>query len=131
MFFKILNDLVQMPQHHLTPALPSKTRGYNQKFQIPFSRLRTHQQSFFPSTIRLWNNLPSSVVSAMTLEGFKDNLSTAKLKFENSRKPYHPELCHLCVFPFPRSCFVFICENTPEVVCKLLEEEEEDNYVLL
>jgi hypothetical protein len=41
--------------------------------------IQSHQQSFFPSAIRLWNELPTAVVTASTLEGFKDSLQTVAI----------------------------------------------------
>ena len=39
------------------------TRGHDTRFLLPYSRIQSHQQSFFPSTIRLWNELPTAVVT--------------------------------------------------------------------
>ena len=35
-----------------------KTRGHETKFVLPQSRTNSHRHSFFPSTVRLWNDLP-------------------------------------------------------------------------
>ena len=58
-------------------SLASTTRGNCQRYQLPYSRLQCHQQSFFPSTIRLWNELPQEAVSASTVDAFKTSLPTA------------------------------------------------------
>ena len=38
-------------KRYLTPATTRTTRGHDQKFQIPFSRIQSHQNSYFPSAI--------------------------------------------------------------------------------
>ena len=62
-------------QMYLTPATTRTTRGHDQKFQIPFSRIQCHQNSYFPSAIRTWNNLPAVLISVPTLEAFKVELA--------------------------------------------------------
>ena len=47
----------------LLPITVGQTNNYNlrnsKNFTIPPGRLSLYQSSFFPSTIRLWNNLPT------------------------------------------------------------------------
>ena len=76
MLFRIINGLVAIPsQPYLVPrGASTTTRGHNLRYLVPYSRVQFHQQSFFPSTIRLWNNLPDSVATASSLEGFKEQL---------------------------------------------------------
>ena len=79
MLYRIINHLIAIPSaHYLTPrgVAASTTRGHDIRFLLPYSRLQNHQQSFFPSAIRLWNDLPSTVATATTLDGFKDSLQT-------------------------------------------------------
>ena len=76
MLYRVINGLVAIPSEpYLIPRSASTTtRGHNLRFMVPYSRVQYHQQSFFPSTIRLWNNLPDRVVTASSLEGFKEQL---------------------------------------------------------
>ena len=76
--YRIVNHLVAIsPQLYLIPRGVALTiRGHDTRFILPYSRIQSHQQSFFPSAIRLWNELPTAVVTASTLEGFKDSLQT-------------------------------------------------------
>jgi hypothetical protein len=68
MMYRIVHHLIAIPsQMYLTPAT-TRTRGHGQKFQIPFSRIQCHQNSYFPSAIRTWNNLPAVLISVPTLE---------------------------------------------------------------
>ena len=46
------------------------TRGHDQKFILPQSRIDTYKFSFFPNSIRLWNNLPLETVHAHTIDKF-------------------------------------------------------------
>ena len=71
-FYRLLNGLVEMESTTLIPSQNRSTRGHKNKFILPHSRLQTHQQSFFPSTIRLWNSLPPSIDLATDLDHFKD-----------------------------------------------------------
>ena len=76
MMDRIVHHLIAMPsQMYLTPATTRTTRGHDQKFQIPFSRIQSHQNSYFPSAIRTWNNLPVVLISVPTLEVFKVELA--------------------------------------------------------
>ena len=78
MLYRIVHHLVAIPSDtYLLPrGVSSTTRGHDTRFLLPYSRTQSHQQSFFPSAIRLWNDLPSSAVNASTVEGFKDSLHT-------------------------------------------------------
>ena len=73
MLYRIVHNLVAIP---VTPFLiPVRTsRGHSMKFFIPQSTMNSHLYSFFPSTIRIWNQLPECAVSAPSLETFKQRL---------------------------------------------------------
>ena len=77
--YMIIHQVVAIPaQPYLIPrGVASTTRGHCQRYQIPYSRLQCHQQSFFPSTIIQWNELPAEAVSASTVDDFKTSLPTA------------------------------------------------------
>jgi hypothetical protein len=76
MLYRIINGLVAIStQPYLVPRSASTTsRGHHLRFLIPYSRVQYHQQSFSPSTIRLWNSLPYSVATASNLDGFNEQL---------------------------------------------------------
>ena len=73
MLYRIGHNLVAIP---VTPFLiPVRTsRGHSMKFFISQSTVNSHLYSFFPSTIRIWNQLPECAVSAPSLETFKQRL---------------------------------------------------------
>jgi hypothetical protein len=83
MLYRIVNHLVAIssePEPYFIPrGVALTTRGHDIRFLLPYSRIQSHQQSFFQSTIRLWNELPTAVVTVSTLEGFKDSLQTVML----------------------------------------------------
>ena len=76
MMYRIAHQQVDIPaERYLTP-LDNRTRGHNIRFrQIPTS-FTGYQQSFFPRTIVLWNQLPQEAVSQSTLEAFQIQLAT-------------------------------------------------------
>ncbi|KAH3820977.1 hypothetical protein DPMN_122730 [Dreissena polymorpha] len=77
MMYKIVHHLIAIPiyPHLVSPAI-TYTRGHCLKYMVPPSRLKLNMCSFFLSTIRLWNSLPSTVVAATTIENFKSRLQS-------------------------------------------------------
>ena len=69
MFYKINTGLVRIS------LPPYTTPSLRNRFTIPFSRINAHKYSFFPRTARLWNNLPSDLVSSPDLESFRAGLA--------------------------------------------------------
>jgi hypothetical protein len=78
MMYRIINRLVAIEPppfiHHLSAA----TRGQQQKYIVPYSRTTVHKESFFPSTIRLWNQLPEATTAALDLESFKREIQAVR-----------------------------------------------------
>ena len=73
MFYRIVHNLVAIPD--TSSLIPARaTRGHNMRFCRPQSTVNAHLYSFFPSTIRIWNQLPEYAVSAPSLETFKQRL---------------------------------------------------------
>jgi hypothetical protein len=81
MLYHIVNHLVAIsPQPYIIPrGVVLTIRGHDTRFLLPYSRIQSRQQSFFPSAIRLWNELPTAVVTASILEGFKDSFQTVAI----------------------------------------------------
>ena len=71
--YKIQHGLVDMNKDSYMKQSDSRTRGANQLFQ----ERTTHEvyNSFFPRTIRDWNQLPLQVISANSLEEFRAGLA--------------------------------------------------------
>lgn len=75
LLYKIEHALVAIPADmYLTPS-DRRTRG-SYTFRLPHTRIDAHRYSFFPRTILDWNNLPSVVASAPTLESFRTQLNS-------------------------------------------------------
>ena len=73
LLFKIQHNQVAIPaEAYLLPS-DSRTRGQN-TFRIPSTRKDIYRNSFFPRSIRQWNNLPSAATTASSVEEFRDTL---------------------------------------------------------
>ena len=67
--FKIIHNLISLPN-----TLTQSTRNNLPLYRVPFARTTAYQTSFFPSTISVWNNLPSETLQALSLTDFKRQL---------------------------------------------------------
>ena len=77
LFYKIVYNHVDInPLHYLTPYNRHTRHHHHMAYQIPPSTADYHKFSFFPRTVVLWNTLPTYVVSADTIPGFKSALPT-------------------------------------------------------
>ncbi len=81
MLYRIVHGLVAIPAlpPYLTPKT-SNTRGHPSQFLQHHCRIIAYQHSFFPSVICLWNALPTPVVTATSLDQFKDRLCLLTLR---------------------------------------------------
>ena len=76
MVYRITYGLIDIPAPlYLHPSALS-TRGHTLRYMIPYCRTDIYRNSFFPSAIRLWNQLPETVVAAPTLDDFKMGLAS-------------------------------------------------------
>ena len=72
MFYKMVNGLVAIdPSNYVTKAT-RQTRGNGQKYQTARWNVTAWRDSFFPTTVKDWNELPTSVVNCATLDSFKN-----------------------------------------------------------
>ena len=85
MMYRIVNGLIAIPLHNYLSYSTSTTRGHSLKLMVPYARLDVYKYSFFPSTVRLWNNqLSDNVVTAPTLDAFKagvGNINIQKINY--------------------------------------------------
>ena len=73
LLFKTQHNLVAIPaEAYLLPS-DSRTRGQN-TFRIPSTRKDVYRNSFFPRSIREWNNLPSAATTSSSVDEFRDTL---------------------------------------------------------
>ena len=67
MMYRIVHELVDIPvESYLTPSA-IMTRGHDSHFHQIRTSNTTYQQSFFPRTIVLWNQLPQTAVSQTSI----------------------------------------------------------------
>ena len=78
--FKAINGHSKIPTDELNMVSSSRTRYGTQAFKLPHSNVNSHLYSFFPNTIRLWNNLPTPVKNSNSVEEFKTQLSDITLR---------------------------------------------------
>ena len=64
--------LINVPTDDLTPKLSNLRSGY---YHQPMTLIDAYKFSFFPSTIKLWNQLPADVINSSTPNEFCNNLS--------------------------------------------------------
>ena len=78
MLYKIQHNMVSInADTYLSYSTERRTRKINTaQIKIPFARTDTYKNSFFPKTIRNWNNLENPIVNSASLESFKRALLT-------------------------------------------------------
>jgi len=76
MLFKIQNCLAHVPHSFLTHSVHTRyTRHTNTHMLAPFApRTDYYKFAFFPQTVSLWNTLPSSVLTAPSVDVFRARL---------------------------------------------------------
>ena len=76
MLFKIVHKLVDIDAHDILVLRPFNrvTRGHHLRFFKVSTRVNAFLYSFFPSTIKLWNVLPDSIVTITNVENFKSKI---------------------------------------------------------
>ena len=76
MMYRIVHSLIAIPSTSLLQPLGAATRGHSYRYRTPYTRTTTYRESFYPSGIRLWNQLPESVTCAKSLDSFKSGISS-------------------------------------------------------
>jgi hypothetical protein len=74
MVFRITHGLVDIPAENFFHPTASTTRGHNTRYLLPFCRTDAYLHSFFPSAIRLWNQLPVQATTVDSVEAFRSGL---------------------------------------------------------
>ena len=70
---RAINDDIKIPVEHFKMN-PNRTRSGGKSYSVPRSRTNTHMNSFYPSSIRLWNSLPENIKNGsqeMLKKGFE------------------------------------------------------------
>ena len=78
MMYKMSHGLLDINlEQYLILSKETRTRGSHKlKYQIPKVTKDVFKFSFFPRTLKDWNNLPEEIVVSDSLNIFKDRLST-------------------------------------------------------
>ena len=71
MMYQIVNNLIDIPAEKYLIHSGTSIRGYKARFLVLYCSVSAYKSSFFPSTIRLWNSLPVSKVTAPSHDSFK------------------------------------------------------------
>ena len=75
-FYKAVHNLTALPIPDYFLHVSSFTRNYHSlHYIIPHTNSNSYKFSFFPSTIRAWNNLPTSLITTDSLQYFISNLN--------------------------------------------------------
>jgi hypothetical protein len=78
MMYRIVNGLAAIEPPPFMHHLGAVRRGQHHKYIVPYNRTTVHKESFFPSTIRLWNQLPEATAAALDLESFKKEIQAVR-----------------------------------------------------
>ena len=71
MLYKILHNKISIPLGHYRAPLTIFTRGHTQRIHQVSANINAYLHSFFPSSIKLWNNLSQEIIQALSVEEFK------------------------------------------------------------
>lgn len=79
MIYRIVHGLVAIPTTELHPMMTT-ARGHTNRFLIPYARTISYKHSFFPDSIRIWNNLPQRAVDSTSLDEFRQEVLACSLR---------------------------------------------------
>ena len=78
LFYKIANSLTPSYLQQTCRLIPHNTNNYrlrrNNSFLVPFIRKEIFSKSYFPKTIREWNNMSNEIKASGSLNIFKSKL---------------------------------------------------------
>ena len=77
MMYKLVKQQVASdPDKHLMKLQKQSRSANTNSYVVPYASSTSRQQSFFPRTIRDWNQLPLSIKKAGSVSAFKAQLAT-------------------------------------------------------
>ena len=76
LFYKGLKGKSNIPIQQLQPLGRGGRKNHSMAFRIPYANTDVYKYSFFPNTIREWNALPTSLITAA--ESANDNVKAFK-----------------------------------------------------
>ena len=72
---KARTGAIIIPMDDLLVINPDSGTRKSSHYFIPYSSVDCHLHSFYPTSIRLWNDLPPNLKSPMPLDSFKSSLN--------------------------------------------------------
>ena len=89
--FKIVNNEASGYLRNLMPNRVGDQLHYqlrnNQNYEVPYSRLCSYENSYFPSTLRLWNELDLDIRHSSSVLEFKNRIKRVIEKSTNYMIP--------------------------------------------
>ena len=75
LFYNIVHQasVLRIPDYFLNTTYPTR-HHHPLHFENPIARSNNYKFSFYPTSIRDWNNLPINTIEAQTLEQFLDKI---------------------------------------------------------
>ena len=87
--YKILNHLtILSPEDFCTPATYLSRSDHHRKLRVPFSPTDRHMYSFFPRTVREWNDLDAPCIDLDCLPQF--TMALISMREENTCERHGP-----------------------------------------
>ncbi len=84
-YYKLLNDMLPIEASiFFVQTTVAKTRGHSKKLFIQDSRVDVRKYSFACRAVSLWNSLPENIVSAPSLQVFKNRLDSFLPELDHS-----------------------------------------------
>ena len=82
--YKIIKNETPSYLNDLLPSLVNDVSNYNLRnntnYDLPFCRLCSYETSYFPSTLKLWNDLITETCNIPTLLQFKSSIQHQPLR---------------------------------------------------
>ena len=78
LLFKIVNDLVANPTDDITFNNRPGRNSNNRQIKVLSTNIDIYKNSYFPKTIKDWNNLSDSAVHCKTVTAFKTALTSSR-----------------------------------------------------
>ena len=79
-FYKARSGSFSIPMAELIANRGRTRSGSSTTYILPHSEVDTHLHSFFPNTIRLWNNIPEEIRNSGSIDCFKSRIDGITIK---------------------------------------------------
>ena len=72
--YKFMHGIDEIQSNNNFPLVKNNLRGHSFKYYKEIARRSQREQFFYNRTAKLWNSLPSEIVNAQSVNGFKASL---------------------------------------------------------